>query len=209
MPADPSVVTTEITIAGANCPWCLEATVDALRAEPGVVSVDASTIDGCLSVAHRDLDEDRLLGIVRRQLHGYDRTPRETVMVEVDPQIAALHCPHTRDVSASSATDASAGRQPTPMETALEAAARLRSQGYAIDFSATNEGRLRCGACGVTHDPSTVVIEHVFRYEGASDPDDQTILLALRCGCGGGGLYLAAYGPEATAADVTVLRQLS
>ncbi len=94
------------------------------------------------------------------------------------------------------------------METILEAAARLREAGYVADFSATEDGRLRCGACGTEHDPETMVIDETVRYEGLSDPGDETILLALRCGCDRRGLYTTAYGANAGTGDTAVLRRL-
>lgn len=94
------------------------------------------------------------------------------------------------------------------METVLEAATRLRAVGYDVDFSATDDGRLRCGGCGICHDPTAIVIDEVVRYEGMSDPDDEAILLAVRCDCGRLGLYSAAFGPGASSADVAVLARL-
>lgn len=94
------------------------------------------------------------------------------------------------------------------METVLEAAARLRGAGYDVDFDATEDGHLRCSACGTLHDPATMAVDEVVRYEGASNPDDQAILLALRCECSRRGLYVAGFGPTATAADAAVLRHL-
>ena len=95
------------------------------------------------------------------------------------------------------------------METVLDATARLRAAGYGGDFVATEDGRLRCAACGTEHDPAAMVIDEVVRYEGASDPDDEAILLALSCDCGQQGLYVTGFGPAAGAADAAVLRRLA
>jgi hypothetical protein len=94
------------------------------------------------------------------------------------------------------------------METVLEATARLRSSGFVVDFAATEDGRLRCGECGEVLDPSTMVIDEVVRYEGASNPDDQAILFALHGRCERPGLYLSAFGSGASPADDAVLRRL-
>jgi hypothetical protein len=94
------------------------------------------------------------------------------------------------------------------METVLDAAQRLRAMGYVADFSATEDGELRCGACGTVHDPASMAIDEVVRYEGITNPDDEAILLALRCDCGVKGLFVAAFGPTATADDAAVLRRL-
>jgi hypothetical protein len=94
------------------------------------------------------------------------------------------------------------------METLLEATSRLRSAGYDVEFNATEDGQLRCVACGDDHDPTEIVIDQVVRYEGMSNPDDEAILLALRCTCGRRGLYVTGFGPTATTADVAILPRL-
>jgi hypothetical protein len=94
------------------------------------------------------------------------------------------------------------------METVSEASARLRAAGYDMDFTPTADGHLRCGACGTDHDPSTVSIDELVRYEGISDPEDEAMLLALTCDCGRRGLYVTAFGPSASAEDVAVLQRL-
>lgn len=35
-----------------DCPWCLNATIEALEADPEVMSVRAHSADGCLEVTH-------------------------------------------------------------------------------------------------------------------------------------------------------------
>lgn len=94
------------------------------------------------------------------------------------------------------------------METLLEATRRLRRRGFEQDFAATVPGRLWCDGCGRDHDPEHMVVEEIVRYEGASDPDDQAILLALDSACGRRGLYSAAFGSAAPARDVEVLQRL-
>lgn len=94
------------------------------------------------------------------------------------------------------------------METLLDATQRLRAVGFDLDFTATAGGQLRCEDCGLDHDPEDMTIGEIVRYEGASDPDDQTILLALCSRCGSRGLYSAAFGYTAAPADVRALHRL-
>lgn len=94
------------------------------------------------------------------------------------------------------------------METVLDATARLREQGYSVDFTATGDGHLRCGACGASHDPAEMVLDEVARFEGDSNPDDESILLAMRCECGQAGLFSSAFGPNASSAAVAVFERL-
>ena len=88
--------TTEISVAGANCPWCFNETVELLRHEPDVVSVEASIGGQCLRVDHHDVAVDRLLAVVHGRLHADDTSTTEHVMVAVDPRVADLHCTHHR-----------------------------------------------------------------------------------------------------------------
>lgn len=85
---------TEIVVAGANCPWCLNETLDLLRGEPGVVAVDANIAGQCVRVRHHDVAVERLLAVIRGHLHADDTSSAEHVMVEIDPQVAELHCAH-------------------------------------------------------------------------------------------------------------------
>jgi hypothetical protein len=94
------------------------------------------------------------------------------------------------------------------METIPEAAGRLRAAGYVVDFSATDEGRLRCAECGREHSPDEMQIDETVRYEGLTNPADETILLALQCECGEKGLFYAGFGPNASRAEAAVLRNL-
>ena len=86
--------TLEISIVGANCPLCLNETLDALRRVPGIETASASITDQCLRVSHRAVPLDELLGVVRRHLYADVVESSEHVMVEVDPRVAELNCHH-------------------------------------------------------------------------------------------------------------------
>lgn len=85
---------TELRIDGANCPACLNATLDALRAVPGVRDVGTSSVDGCLVIEHDDVDGATLGAVIREHLHGVAMSGAEIVMVSVEPLVADLHCGH-------------------------------------------------------------------------------------------------------------------
>jgi len=70
------------------------------------------------------------------------------------------------------------------METMAEAVDRLRATGFVNDVAVTEAGRLRCNACEEINVASDLTIEETVRFEGASNPDDQSILLALTTSCG-------------------------
>ena len=94
------------------------------------------------------------------------------------------------------------------METLTDAIARLRAKGFVLDFSAVPGGLLRCTECGMEFDPATVNIDEIVRFEGESDPGDESILFALSGPCGHLGLYSAAYGADATPEDIAVAAAL-
>lgn len=90
----PTTETTEYIVKGANCSVCLNATLDALRAQPSVVDAHLSATDHCIRIEHDGSETDRYLEIVRTTLHGVVKYGNEIRMVEVDPELAELHCTH-------------------------------------------------------------------------------------------------------------------
>jgi len=85
---------TELRIEGANCPDCLNATLDAVRALPGVAAVTASSTAGCLVIDQTGVDESLLAAVLHDKLHGTATFGAELVMVAVDPITAELNCTH-------------------------------------------------------------------------------------------------------------------
>lgn len=85
---------TEMRIDGADCPTCLDATIDALRAVPGVRQVVTSITAGCLAIDHDDLDVAMLVDTVRSHLHGVSMASAEIVMISVEPLVTEIHCSH-------------------------------------------------------------------------------------------------------------------
>lgn len=94
------------------------------------------------------------------------------------------------------------------METLSQAIDRLRTAGYHIDYRANDQQLLECDTCGAVYDPSTMHVDEIVRFEGASDPGDEAILYALDAGSGHKGLYAAAYGAAVSADDIAVIRSL-
>lgn len=93
--------------------------------------------------------------------------------------------------------------------TLVDALRRWREEGYTVDFSVVG-GRIRCGACRESHDPAEAVIDGVARFEGASDPADESALFALRCRhCGARGTLVTTYGPLTPPEEAEVVRALT
>lgn len=91
--------TTEMRIEGANCSFCLNAALDTLRSQPDVVRADLSARDGCLVVEHKGGDSRRYVEIAAQALHGVSKFGNELQMVQVDPKVAEIHCPHRADAT--------------------------------------------------------------------------------------------------------------
>jgi copper chaperone CopZ len=85
---------TEMRIDGANCPICLNTTLDALRAVPGVQHVSMSSVEGCVAIDHDDVDVATLVDTIRGHLHGIVMYGAEFEMVSIDPVVAELRCGH-------------------------------------------------------------------------------------------------------------------
>ena len=87
-----------------------------------------------------------------------------------------------------------------------EALDLLMREGYGIDVTVTAAG-VKWALCGHSHSGSEVVAERVFRFEGTSDPDDESIVFGVVCPtCGARGSIVSAYGPGA---DPDVLDQIT
>ncbi len=82
-------------------------------------------------------------------------------------------------------------------DTVSEAVKLLEGRGY-TDSMSLGEGVIRCPGCSVDQRVDEVVVDQVFRFEGPSNPDDEAIVMAVRCpACGTRGVIVSAYGPGA------------
>ena len=89
--------------------------------------------------------------------------------------------------------------------TLLDTINAWRADGYGADFLIVGN-LLRCRQCNDTHDPRAAQILDVARFEGASDPDDESAAYALVCvHCGTRGILVTAYGPSASAEEADVV----
>jgi len=99
---------------------------------------------------------------------------------------------------------------PSDNATLLEILDGLRDQGYRNSFSSRDGGELACSSCGTTCSPERLHIDWVRRLEGASDPDDEMIVVAAACrDCGGLGVAVLGFGPSASAPDADVVGRLA
>jgi nucleotide-binding universal stress UspA family protein len=114
-----------------------------------------------------------------------------------DPAVSAV----------SSASSVSSGPQGQgAMETEVDALRRFRAEGYERSFAVEPLGRIGDG--DVSFDAAEAKVHAVARFEGMSNPDDESMLLALEGPGGERGTFAVPYGPSAGADDLAVIRRL-
>ena len=69
----------------------------------------------------------------------------------------------------------------------------LRKKGFDADF-VLEEGKMRCTETGKKYAPKNMLIMEFHRFEGDSDPGDNSIVYAVRCHDGLKGAIVSAYG---------------
>ncbi len=97
----------------------------------------------------------------------------------------------------------------TMAETMLDALRLLEERGYSDDLE-LQDGKLRRTGTDETHPLDEVVVDHTFRFEGDTDPADESIVLGLSLPrWESKGVLVSAYGPEANQEDAVLLARLA
>jgi hypothetical protein len=85
----------------------------------------------------------------------------------------------------------------------------LEARGFEGQFTVAKEGRVLCVACGTESPAKRFTVDSQKRVEGVSDPDDESLVVALHCpACGARGALTLAYGPRAGRDEAAVLADL-
>ncbi|MEP7204214.1 MAG: hypothetical protein ABI894_16500 [Ilumatobacteraceae bacterium] len=82
-----------------------------------------------------------------------------------------------------------------PMDTMSERMRQLDGAGWNEQLIVEG-GRLTCGKCAESAGPDEARVNEVHRFEGVSDPGDESILFAISMPCGHRGTLATIYGPE-------------
>ena len=85
---------------------------------------------------------------------------------------------------------------------------RLTKAGYDDVFHG-EPGGIRGARSGLLHQPEDLEISLIERFEGISNPEDETIVLALVCkahGCRG--TYIAPYGKDMSSTDASLILRI-
>jgi hypothetical protein len=94
------------------------------------------------------------------------------------------------------------------METLTEAITDLRNRGYEHDFNLHSEW-LECQKLTLQLKPMDFHVDEVHRFEGMTNPDDSSILFAIRSPQGVKGILVDAYGTYAESISNEMLKRLS
>jgi hypothetical protein len=94
------------------------------------------------------------------------------------------------------------------METVSEALRRLAAAGYTDDFRSEAQG-LRSHSNGTVHPPDRFRVDETVRFEGESDPSEESAVFALTSEADGTrGTYTVGFGPMMDALDSDMVRRL-
>ena len=85
---------------------------------------------------------------------------------------------------------------------------RLTIAGY-TDMFRGEKGGVRAVGSGHVHQPTELAIDAIERFEGASDPDDEVIILAITSAVDGcRGTYTVPYGRNMSVVDSDLISQI-
>lgn len=78
-------------------------------------------------------------------------------------------------------------------DTLVEALNDLNKRGYIIDFNLCND-KIECSKLQLQLSPEAFEVDETYRFEGMSDPDDNSIVFAISSGKDIKGVLVDAYG---------------
>lgn len=91
--------------------------------------------------------------------------------------------------------------------TLTEALADLKNRGFDRDFN-LKETYIQCSESGTQLNPDDFEIMEVYRFEGMTNPSDQTILYAIAGSNGMKGTMVSAYGIYADPISAELVQKL-
>lgn len=96
---------------------------------------------------------------------------------------------------------------PSDNTTLVSVLQEFGASGHPADFGLGDGPVLRCPQCD--HETADVIVDRTRRLEGASDPADMAMVVAVRCPrCDAAGTAVLRFGPEASAEEGELLRSL-
>jgi hypothetical protein len=92
-------------------------------------------------------------------------------------------------------------------ETLTEALADLQERGYVYNFNLA-ENCLRCDELNLTLYPEQFAITEYYRFEGMTDPADNSVVYAIESDGGAKGVLVNAYGVYADSLSADMINKL-
>lgn len=92
-------------------------------------------------------------------------------------------------------------------DTVSEALNSLNKRGYTIDFNMQSDS-VYCKALGISFRPEDFEIVEFYRFEGNTDPGDESIVYALKTKSGHQGVLVDAYGPYSDPLTAEMVQKL-
>lgn len=97
----------------------------------------------------------------------------------------------------------------TDFDTMVDAINRLRKEGYSHDFNLTSTC-LQCAEPDMSLHPEDFLIDRIFRFDGMTNPDDESILYAISSDKYGiKGILVNAYGLDADPLSQGMIEKLA
>ena len=93
------------------------------------------------------------------------------------------------------------------MGTLISSLNSLVQKGYTEDYKANDVG-LKALKTGKVYQPDQVKVVDFYRFEGPSDPADESILYAIETSDGGKGTLVDAFGPSADTKITTFMQKV-
>ncbi len=93
-------------------------------------------------------------------------------------------------------------------ETLSEAMRDLKNRGYQNDFNLHPEW-IECPAMSLTLKPTEFHVDEIYRFEGANNPDDSSVLFAIQSSTNVKGILVDAYGVYSDSMSPAMIRALT
>ena len=125
--------------------------------------------------------------------------------------MSTAHDPHDGgpDVVETEGNSATGPGVPSDNTTLRSVIDELVNDGYSGSFIVRPDAQIECSACATTSSASDLEPDLMRRLEGASDPDDELLVVAAPCpACGAKASVALGFGPSASEDDSLVVAEL-
>lgn len=127
----------------------------------------------------------------------------------VTAELAGLVGAHPADLAIDGGTVGTVSDIADAPDTVVEALAHLRELGYTTEEDLRGKV-LRCGNCHTEAEMAHLMADHVYRFEGMSNPSDEAIVVGVTCpACRAKGVLVSAYGPMADPEELAGVQMIA